>query len=455
MKKIYSLLAAVLIASATFAQVPNNSIQGTKAFPTNKTITTSKAFDFTTLKAANKTSSTAKTTSGNAGWFNYGTAIKDLTAASSVLNANYLFPDSMGFGDFGGTPGSIWIHHLAEMIDFKSVVFSAAPTTSWVAANPTAALKIDSMSIVYAYTRNHPSPNIVDTLIVTVYDNQTAANLSTSGFASTTTPVNYGTDTVSFKRIGYNQAGNFIAAPTATTSPQVAPVGKYIFKVLLTIADTSTAFFNEKVFSLPVPFSTLASKLTIGSVMFKPGYTYTLGQNVDATANTFLFTSYEENGASSFPTYFDCNFASAACDYSQSFILPQDVRYNIGASWNYRFLPSLAYTAPYGYEHHLISFHVTDDMSVGVKENTQNTFGLTQNMPNPFSKESVVNYNLVKDASSAVFTVTDVMGRVVSSEKVATTTGTHTVKLGAYAAGIYYYSLNVDGNVTTKKMIAQ
>lgn len=90
-----------------------------------------------------------------------------------------------------------------------------------------------------------------------------------------------------------------------------------------------------------------------------------------------------------------------------------------------------------------------------INELGKNTFGLTQNIPNPFTKESVVKYNLTKDVNSAVFTVTDVMGRVISSENVGTTTGTHSVKLGAYAAGLYYYSLNVDGNVTTKKMIVE
>ena len=454
MKKIYTLLAAVLLTSATFGQGSNNSVLGTQTFPASKTITKVKSFDFTKMKA-NQNNSVAKTAAGNAAWFNYGTAVKNLFSAPSVLNANYLFPDSAGLANFGGSLQGMWVHHLAEMVDFKSVAFSD-PSTGWVAANPTAPIYIDSMSIVYAYDRKHPNPNIVDTLVVTVYDNQTAANLTTSGFAGTVTPVNYGgVDTVSFKRIGYNLTGNFIAAPTATASPQVAPAGQYVFKVLLTIADTSTAFYNEKAFKLPVQFATFGNKLTIGSVMFKPGYTYTLGQDVESTANTFLFTSYEEKGAGTFPNYFDCNFASAACDYSQSYILPQDVRYNNGASWNYRFIPTLAYTAPYGFEHHLISFRVKDDISTGIKENTNTGVALSQNTPNPFTKESTVNFSLVKDAASAVFTVTDVMGRIISTEKVATTKGNHSVKLGAYAAGLYYYSLNVDGNVATKKMIVE
>ena len=450
MKKIYSLITAVLITTVSFGQAP---VQGGLSYP-NKKYTTTRSIDRSTLKAAKNNKNAKSSAIGNAGWFNYGTAIEALTGATSDLNSNYLFPDSMAYGDFGGTFAPTWIHNLAELVDFRSPAFSGDPSTSWVAANPTAPFKIDSMSIVYSYTRNHPDPTIVDTLIVTVYNNQTAANLTNSGFIGTTA-ANYATDTLTFKRIGYNQAGNFIAAPTATTGTQVAPNGQYKFKVLLTVADTAAAFYNEKAFALPIPFNSVGGKLVVGNVVFKPGYTYTLTQQIDATANTFFFTSLEEQGAGTFPTYLDCNFGSAACDYNCSYIVPQDVRYNMAGSWNYRFIPSFAYGNTYGFEHHLISFHLTDDVTTGINNIAQNTYGLTQNMPNPFTKESIVGFNLEKEVRTAVFTVTDVMGRIITSEKVATTTGSHTVKLGTYAAGVYYYSLNIDGNITTKKMIVE
>lgn len=446
MKKIYSLLAVVIFTSASIAQSP---AQGSISFP-DKKVTKTRTFDKSSFKAT-KSHLAAKTTTVNSGWFNYATGIEALTVAASDLNSNYLFPDSMGYGDFGGTFAPIWIHHIAEEVDFRSVAFSGDASTSWVTSG--APFSIDSMSIVYAYSRNHPDLTIVDTLIVTVYDNQTTANLGTSGFIGTTA-ANYGTDTLTFKRIGYNQAGNFIAAPTATINPQVAPVGQYVFKVLLTVADTSTVVYSEKAFALPTPFVSQGGKLVVGDVMFKPGYTYTLSQQIDATANAFFFTSYEEQGPSTYPTYFDCNYGSSLCDYNCSYIVPQDVRYNMAASWNYRYIPSFAYGDTYGYEHHLISFKLSG--TTGIENNVaQNTFGLTQNMPNPYSKESVVNYNLHSNVNSAVFTVTDIMGRVVASEKTGTTAGSHSVKLGSYAAGIYYYSLNVDGNVTTKKMIVE
>ena len=115
MKKIYSLVAAVLATTATFAQAPAS---GSLSFP-NKKVTTTATINHGSLKAKNATA-TNKTAATNSGWFNYGSSIEALTSATSDLNANYLFPDSMGYGDFGGTPGAIWIHHLAEMVDFKS-----------------------------------------------------------------------------------------------------------------------------------------------------------------------------------------------------------------------------------------------------------------------------------------------------------------------------------------------
>ena len=102
-----------------------------------------------------------------------------------------------------------------------------------------------------------------------------------------------------------------------------------------------------------------------------------------------------------------------------------------------------------------IDFSIRYTSTVGINELTNDGSILGQNVPNPFDGASTVTYKLTKDANIVSFIVTDVMGRIVSSEKVSSNTGTHTVKLGSYAAGVYYYTLNVDGKTSTKKMIAQ
>lgn len=445
MKKIYSLAIACLITSFGIAQSTQMSFDATKTAPKFKPV-----YNKANLKS-NKNNALNKTTAAS-GWFNYGTAAETLYGVTSDLGSNYLFPDSLGYGEFGtGNFSGCWIHHLAEMVDFKSIVFTASSDANINWVTPTTTLYIDSLSIFYGYTRNHSNTAIVDTLLVTIYDNTTTSNLTTSGFAGTTA-ANYGTDTVSFKRIGYNQPANLIASATTTTS---APAGSMSFKVLLTGADTAATLYREKSFVLPTTFTTSGNKLTVASVKFIPGYTYALGDHIDYVANAFFFTSLEEKGANTYFTYQDCNFGSAACDYSSSHVVPQDVRYNQASSWNGKFIPAMAYGQSYAFEHHLISFHINQG-PVGIEELANNNgVALSQNMPNPFTKESTITYSLVKDASSAIFTVTDVMGRVISTEKVGATAGNHSISVGAYAAGVYYYSLNVDGFVSTKKMIVE
>ena len=92
---------------------------------------------------------------------------------------------------------------------------------------------------------------------------------------------------------------------------------------------------------------------------------------------------------------------------------------------------------------------------VGIEELSTKGFILEQNAPNPFAQNTTINYQLAKDAHTVLFSVIDVTGRVISSEKVSNVTGKHNINLGKYAAGVYYYSLNVDGVIATKKMIVE
>jgi hypothetical protein len=109
--------------------------------------------------------------------------------------------------------------------------------------------------------------------------------------------------------------------------------------------------------------------------MFKPGYTYTLGQDISTTANAFYFTSREENGnaggSGTYMNYFDCNYGSNLCDYSSSSILPREFRYDMLSSWKHRYIPALAYTQPYPFEHHLISFHLIDTIPAACQVQSQ------------------------------------------------------------------------------------
>lgn len=435
MKKIKLLIGALAICTASIAQ--QNTVINDYS---NRITVKERGFDL--RKAKSTVSPLMRTASVTGGWFNYGQAIDgpSFNAGIAQLTANYLFPDSLGYGEFGvGNFAPCWIHHIADILDVRGLPFQAEPTTAFGSLG--SAYVVDSIALVYAYTRKHVNPAIVDTLVFTLASNATAANLGTSGFINPTA-ANYGTDTLTFKKVKYKQSTNSLDA-----------VGSYKFKVLLMQSDTAEINFLEKAIKLPTPFMVPGGKLLISDVQFIPGYTYTLGTHIDYDANAFTFASQREKGAAgTFQTYYDCNYGSSACNWNSSHILTQDVRYNMGGSWNGSYIPSYAYPSP-TYEHHLISYRLTE--TVGINELEQNGFALGQNMPNPFTSGSVVKFELTKSAKSVSFLITDVTGRVISNQTVANTVGIHSVNIGDLSAGVYYYSLNVDGNVVTKKMIAQ
>jgi hypothetical protein len=435
MKKIYLSIAAVAICAASFAQ-QNIATHDYS----DRTVVKERGFDFNKSKSI--VNPLARTAAVTGGWFNYGQAIDAPTfnAGVATLTANYLFPDSLGYGEFGaGNFAPCWIHHIADILDIRALPFQAEASTAFGYIG--SAYVVDSIALVYAYTRKHPNAAIVDTLVFTLANNATATNLVNSGFIGTTA-ANYGTDTLTFKKVKYTQSTNALNA-----------TGSYKFKVLLTQGDTAEVNFLEKAIKLPIPFMVPGGKLLISDVQFIPGYTYTIGTHIDYDANAFTFASQREKGAAgTFQTYYDCNYGSSACNWNSSHILTQDVRYNMGGTWNGFYIPSYAFNSP-TYEHHLISYRLTE--TVGINELEQNGFALSQNTPNPFTSGSLIKFELVKSAKSVSFVITDVTGRILSSQSVENKVGVHTVNIGSFAAGVYYYSLNVDGKVITKKMIAQ
>jgi len=94
-------------------------------------------------------------------------------------------------------------------------------------------------------------------------------------------------------------------------------------------------------------------------------------------------------------------------------------------------------------------------VGLGVNEFV-NGIRFSQNTPNPFSKNTAINYELENTADITI-NVYDVTGKKVASlNEGEQTAGKHIVKFNAesLSAGVYYYSLKVGNNVTSsKKMV--
>ena len=381
-------------------------------------------------------------------WLSYASSIDQLNGGGpgsvgpALLSSNYLFPDSLCYGEFGaGNFAPVWIHHLGDILDVKSAVFNLIDGVTWDA---TTTYSVDSVSRLYSYTRTE---SVTDTLIITLLTNNIPANMPGYYFTGTTA-ANYNTDTLSFRGLKYYAFSNTINA-----------AGVYKFKVPLTDADTAISYFRELQCAVPVPFVVPAGKLLGIDIQFKPGYSYALGDSIDYQHNAFFFTSYEEFGAGTYPTYQDCDMLSEDCDYNCSFIIPQDVRYNMAGTWNGLFIPSWAYTVDYAFEHHLISYKVTSPpLGTSVNEHPVGNFALLQNQPNPFTGRTTLSYQLNNSANEATVEIVDIRGvKMFEKTQYQLNPGKYVleVETGHFSAGIYFCTLTVDGEKTTTKMVAQ
>lgn len=421
---LFSVLA-VAQNKTTISSAPSEPVQKFKAINGSVYRKTSPALN-------NKTASMP----GSA-WFNQLDFLELIQAGVPKYGAMHVFPDStitLGF-DAGGLPINAYIHKAAVYMDPS---FMAQQT---IITDKTVTYTCDSISIGYLYERNTGlTDNTADSLIIQIIDENHALDY------------NLGT-TVSYQDIEYD--------PTTDNIKPSMPLLKRL-SIPLTYADTCSGSVYKQIRVATSGIAPQTNSKKIGAVVsFKPGYTFTQSDILisDAThtanKNLFMIISAEQNGTGTDPTNFGTIGNYYTADMTMSMILATDSRYNISSTgWNGYFLPTYAYTTPFAYESHDIGFKLTN-ISVGVKELENAGFALGQNTPNPFSGSAKVNFQLVNDANSVVFTVTDIMGRIISSEKVNTTAGIHSIKLGSYSAGVYYYSLNVDGKVTTKKMIVE
>jgi uncharacterized repeat protein (TIGR03803 family) len=90
-----------------------------------------------------------------------------------------------------------------------------------------------------------------------------------------------------------------------------------------------------------------------------------------------------------------------------------------------------------------------------VNEIAPNDFYVSQNEPNPFTGSTKIVYD-VPHSAYVVFSVCDIMGRkIMTTDYGHVNAGEHSIILDAkqFSAGVYFYTLNVNGQSVTKKMV--
>lgn len=430
MKKIYSLIGALAVTSAVFAQD-----------------FTKKHFEkYDGTYFLNKTKQVKKTAAIDV----MVSPIDGILTTKSADPADYalfvapvLCDSTMILSDQSGNfkPDCA----LGYVLDPKSAFVSGTGAAILDASTP---YTIDSVFIPAVY-RRMPSSTETDTLYtyltyIATTPSNTPVNLNLSHSQLWVAPMSSWSGTLAAMRV------TNVSAPAGRPVAPVAAAASATIRVkTLLTASTPTNGVGVK---LPSPLNVPAGRCVAAYYTYVPGGTHTNGE---------VFFSFQggspatQNGFGGIITQQTAPVAAATdiidlfnCPDGTSHTLAWDKKSRYGQATNSTLILHQLLQDVF------IEFHLTA-ASIGVAELDKKGFFLGQNTPNPYNGSSLVNFQLAKDVNSAVFTVTDVMGRVVSSENVATSAGTHSVNLGSYAAGVYYYSLNIDGNVTTKKMIVE
>jgi hypothetical protein len=441
MKKIYTLIGAIAVTSAVFAQD-----------------FTKKQFQrYTGPYSLNKSNQVKKTTANidvmvspvDGILATKGTPTTDyaLFLAPVLCDSTLVFSPAQSNGDNKADCA------LGYVLDPKSAFVSGDANPILDAATP---YTIDSLFIPGVYRRVAGS-TAVDTLYTyltyaAATPSNTAINLNLTHAQLWIAPMSTWAGNLAAMRVvlGTGTGTNTVPFPAGRPLAPVAAAAATTIRVK-TLMSASTPTDGVAV-KLTTPLNVPAGNYVAAYYTYVPGGTHTNGEvyfsfqgGAAQTQNGFSGLIAQQTAA-----------VAAAADILDIFNCPDGTSHTLGWSKKNRYNQGTNNTLVL---HQLLQdvimeFHLTA-VTVGVEELEKKGFALGQNTPNPFANGSNVSFQLAKDVNSAVFTVTDVMGRIVSSENVETTSGKHTIKLGTYAAGVYYYSLNVDGNVTTKKMIAQ
>jgi len=462
MKKIYSFLGAMAIATASMGQI-TVPFTAPHFQPLPEFSNTKQAIKYSAAKTAGgaidmRIDPALMVIQSHGGTFGAGGSI--------VLGANPIFCDSLVRMAYTNDVEHVNFHLNGIVFDPKSIS-QGQPAASF---NPLLSkfdsYQIDSIFIGGIYQRVS-GPGIVDTLVIDIVWGDTS-------------------NTAVFGKLQYLATdplarfnNTLLAEKYKVSSPPVvqghdykltAPASNHVrYKIRLYESDTLLvnqtfgryypAALSSTV-NIPAnngPLTIPANNVVGINYTFVSGMPYSLGDiyfsfdpaNNPQVINGFASIQYIQNPPPTSSAAILDYFLDYAPGKNNGHCLISKQRYGLfGSPLNVHTLPTLAFRS-------MIDLKLQAMSTVSVAELKSKGYELGQNQPNPFTGESTIAYNLAKNAEIVTFRVFDILGHLQLEVYETPTIGIHSIVVKDLAPGVYYYSLDVDGVVTTKKMIVQ
>lgn len=312
---------------------------------------------------------------------------------------------------------------------------------------------IDSLVIYGSYVKKTATVDTLYTWLVWGAPSNTNVFTKTENAAVWSAPISTWRDSL----IGTKITGAVTGAGNKVKP--AAPSGNYILiKYVLKQSDSTTSgHFKAIVIQLPVIAAIPAGNIVSCSYTFVPGAVYSAGDCIYSYTGATL--SQNKNGFGAivwgqftptvnlFSDYVDHQVDPTSWCMGTSY--DKNQRHNgYPAPWPTLMTGNLV-SAP------VIAYSIYGG-TVSSGELLKNDFALSQNTPNPFTKETTINYQIKNAAAKVSLEIYDIRGvKLFENTQKSLSEGKYSVEINNvdFAAGIYFYSLTVDGNKVTKKMI--
>ncbi len=426
MKKLYMLVAAMLLVSFSFAQIqPKVFRQDVKAAgkPEFKHNNTSNA----------KTGPAAE-------WLDYAATIFGYMG-SEPTGDDYVIGrvavDSNGLTHYNdGTTGHGFFFGLSQTYDFTNYIWDNVAVDGQISMVGTTSYNIDSVAIIGHYNRGALVPaNNVDTLIVAVLTTLTEDDLVTLSVNNGQTPV------VMYYGVPYDPTTHF-------------STGANIYKIPLTAADcadtseTGGLYANEYI--VPIGLNNVTGKIINVCYSLKRGYTVPMDDNILDHSYFYGWISQDPR-----PDYYPHNDGGW-------FTPTEDILYNAnqgaiigddnlnqtspGSWYTDYFYPAPLWNKAVQYPYILTKVSCNDCEIVNVPELEKNNPTV---YPNPATNNFTVNLGNDEKANIELF---NIVGQMVYSE---TITGSAQVNVANLHSGVYMLKVNQNGKTYTTKVVVK
>jgi hypothetical protein len=424
MKKLSILVAAMLIASFSFAQIQP------KVFRQE-----AKVAGMPVLKHVNN----SKTAAGSQ-WFEYPATIYEYfgyeaTGDDWVIGRVAADSNGLTYYSDGDVGHGFWFG-LSQTYDFGHSVWDEAALGGQISMNNTNSYNIDSVAIIGHYNRGAMVPaGNVDTLVVAVLTTLTENDLVTLSINDGATPI------VRYYGVPYDVNTHM-------------SLGASIYKVPLTAedcADTSeTGGLYMAEYDVPINLQNITNKVVNVAYTLKRGYEVPMDDNIE-NHSRFYGAIYKDPR----PGYYPHN-------QSGWFTPTDDIFYNpnqgaiIGednlnqtdpTAWYCEyFYPAPLWNEAVQYPWILTKISCNDCEIVNVPEIEKTNMTV---YPNPATNNFTVNMGNDEKASIQLF---NIVGQQVYSE---TFTGSTTVSVANLHSGVYMLKVNQNGKVNTTKVVVK